>query len=100
LKPKWFLAMVKPLIVDVVIGTAHQSSEGVKNPLPYNAIAHAEKSIEVEADLETLKGVLEGCITVDVLKTFLVSRKSLGIKIIQQGLSVVFLSDIVYFTHN
>ena len=100
LKPKGFLTMVEPLIINVVVGTAHQRGKCVKNPLPYNAVIYPQEGVEVEPDLETLKGVLEGCVAVDVLETFLVSGKSLGIEIIQLGLTVVVVPDIIYSAHN
>lgn len=92
--------MAKPLIVDMLVGTSHQSGERVKHPFPHEAIAHAQEGIEVEPDLETLKGVLEGGITVDLLNHFRIGWIALPVEVIQFGLTVVLFSDVVYFAHN
>jgi len=100
LQTKRFLAMVKPLVVDVLVGTSHQRGERVKHPFPHEAIAHTQEGIEVEPDLETLKGVLEGCITVDLLNHFRIGGIALPVEVIQLGLAVVLFSDVVYFAHS
>ena len=92
--------MVKPLIVDMLVGTAHKGGERVKHPFPHEAIVHTQEGIEVEPDLETLKGILEGGITVDLLNHFRIGGIALPVEVIQFGLTAVLFSDVVYFAHN
>ena len=43
LQTKRFLAMVQPLIVDMLVRTSHQSGECIKHPFPHEAIVHTQE---------------------------------------------------------
>jgi hypothetical protein len=53
-KPKGFLALVEPLIVDVLVGTAHKGSQCIKHSFSDEAVINTEEGesyeYEVEAD--------------------------------------------------
>jgi hypothetical protein len=84
----------------MLVGTSHQSGERIKHPFPHEAITHTQEGIEVEPDLETLKGILEGGITVDLLNHLRIGWIALPVEVIQFGLTVVLFSDVVYSAHN